>query len=93
MVFARKSMDPPVQDVNRLLTVAEVAEKLNVSPSLVYQMVETGKLPFLRIGNGRGAIRFQGEDIQAYLDSCRVEKTTGGRPALRLTLKHLHLKQ
>ncbi|MCA9078710.1 MAG: helix-turn-helix domain-containing protein [Planctomycetaceae bacterium] len=76
----------------RLLTVAEVADWLSVSASLVHQIVEAGKLPVYRIGNGRGAIRFRPEDIESYLDGCRTEKVV--RPPgrkVRPRLKHLRL--
>jgi excisionase family DNA binding protein len=59
----------------RLLTVADVADWLSVSASLVYQIVDSGKLPVYRIGNGRGAIRFRPEDIDSYLNACRTEKS------------------
>ncbi|MCA9034543.1 MAG: helix-turn-helix domain-containing protein [Planctomycetaceae bacterium] len=76
----------------RLLTVAEVAEWLSVSNSLVYQIVDSGKLPVYRIGNGRGAIRFRPDDIEDYLASCRSEKTVS-QPSqkLRPRLKHIRL--
>ena len=55
-----------------LLTVAEVAEWLSVSGSLIYQLIESGKLPVHRIGNGRGSIRFRPDDVELYIDSCRT---------------------
>jgi excisionase family DNA binding protein len=74
----------------RLLTVAEVAQWLSVSSSLVYQLVESGKLPIYRIGNGRGAIRFRPEDIEAYLDGCRIENCQPqSKRKLRPQLKHI----
>lgn len=76
----------------RLLTVAEVADWLSVSGSLVYQLVDSGNLPVHRIGNGRGAIRFRSEDIESYIDSCRLEKQ---RPKstrkIRPRLKHVRI--
>ena len=80
-------------DVQRLLDVADVADLLSISQSLVYQLVESGKIPFLRIGNGRGSIRFQSADVTAYLNSCRVEKVDPKSPAIRLRLKHVRLKK
>ena len=76
----------------RLLTVTEVAEWLSVSNSLVCQIVDSGKLPVYRIGNGRGAIRFRPEDVEDYLASCRSEKTVP-KPSrkLRPRLKHIRL--
>ena len=54
-----------------LLTAKEVARELRVSVSLVYQLVESGRLACHRIGNGRGAIRIRPEDVANYLQSCR----------------------
>jgi excisionase family DNA binding protein len=56
-----------------LLTVKEVARRLRVSQSLVYQLVDTGRLGCHRIGNGRGAIRIRPEDVTEYLETCRKE--------------------
>lgn len=76
----------------RLLTVADVADWLRVSTSLVYQIVESGKLPVYRIGNGRGAIRFRPEDIEVYLDRCRTEKVAPPTTRkLRPRLKHIRI--
>ena len=54
-----------------LMTVKEVARRLRVSASLVYQLVDSGKLGCHRIGNGRGAIRIRPEDVDEYLNQCR----------------------
>ena len=62
-----------------LLTVREVARILRVSPSLVYQLVETRKLASHRVGNRNGAIRIAPADLDDYLACCRPRK--GGRPA------------
>lgn len=54
-----------------LLTVQEVSEILRVSPACVYSLVETGQLPNIRIGNGRGTIRIDRQDLVAYVDRKR----------------------
>lgn len=47
-----------------LLTVKQAAERLNVSPDCVYQMVEAGKLKHQRVGKGRrGTIRIAVSDL------------------------------
>lgn len=75
-----------------LLTVADVAKWLTVSSSLVYQLVESGKLPVYRIGNGRGSIRFRPEDIEGYLNTCRSERMpVPAQPKIRPRLKHLRI--
>ena len=77
-----------------MLTVKEVAQRLNVSPSCIYQLVESGKLPHHRIGLGRGAIRFSDNDVAEYLEVVR-QISTGHRPKPasvdRRKLKHLKL--
>ena len=70
-----------------MLRVKQVAEKLGISPALVYELVAKGLLSCYRIGIGRGAIRFKDEDVQAYLETCRVE----GEQVARPQLKHIRL--
>jgi len=52
---------------DQLLTVAQAAELLNISPRTLYVLVETGRLGHLRVG---GAIRFDREELAHQL---RVE--------------------
>lgn len=52
-----------------LMTLAEVAELLNVSASQAYSLVRTGELRALKIG-GRGQWRIQPEEIDKYLTRC-----------------------
>ena len=56
----------------KLLTVRDVAEMLQLAQSSVYAMAAAGVLPHLRVGNGRGTIRFRQEDIEQFLESCQV---------------------
>lgn len=77
-----------------LLTVAMVAERLRVSRTTVYQLVESGRLSVHRIGGGRGAIRVNEGDLAAYLDSCREVPPsfpTPARPKRVPPLRHLKL--
>ena len=62
-----------------LLTVKEVARRLRVSGSLIYQLIESERLGCHRIGNGRGAIRIRSEDVDHYLSQCRHDQA---RPPL-----------
>lgn len=43
---------------DNLLKVAEVATRLNISESFVYQLVAAGELRYFRLGRGHGGIRF-----------------------------------
>lgn len=72
-----------------MLSVKKVAERLGISRALLYSLVGSGKISCYRIGMGRGAIRFKDEDVQAYLESCRVEGEEVKTP--RPVLKHIRL--
>ena len=81
------------QTSNDLLTVSQVAERLAVSSSLVYQLIESGRLGHHRIGNGRGTLRVGQADLEAYLSACHsIQKPT--QPVVRRPkkrLKHIRL--
>ncbi len=51
--------------VERLLTVRQVAARLNVCRATIYSMVERGDLPRIRIGN---TVRFTQADLVAALE-------------------------
>jgi excisionase family DNA binding protein len=75
-----------------MLTVSDVATRLHVSKSIIYQLIESGMLPCHRIGIGRGTIRVSESDLDAYLDSCREgpPEPRDRRPR-RARLKHIKL--
>jgi excisionase family DNA binding protein len=55
------------------MTVREAAEKLEISQSLVYRLVEEGRLKCLRIGQRgkRGKIVIREPDVEAFLKECQ----------------------
>ena len=57
----------------RTYQVQEVAELLGVAPSTVYDLARQRKIPHRRIGTGRGRIVFTEEDVEQFLNSCKVE--------------------
>lgn len=61
----------------RLLKVKEVAEQLRVSRSFVYDLVEKRKIPYHRVGKGRGAIRISDEDVAMFVKERRFEAVDG----------------
>lgn len=65
-----------------MLTVKQVADRLNVSQSIIYALVEAGQIVCHRIGVGRGSIRIAEEDLARYLKSCRNADSSSG-PRLR----------
>ncbi len=82
---------PPT--LRTLLTTEEVARRLSVSRSLVYELVVKGKLPHHRVGVGRGTIRISEDDVAEFLRCCRIETREETdknrmRPS-RVKLRHL----
>jgi len=55
-----------------LLTIAEVAELLKISPSGVRRLQQARQLPFIKVG---GSVRFFKRDILVYLGKQRLEST------------------
>jgi excisionase family DNA binding protein len=69
-VPAQSSTYPVDHDLpaERLLSVREVAEMLNVREWWVYIKTETRDLPFVKLGR---YLRFRPSDIEAYLEAQR----------------------
>lgn len=47
-----------------LLTVEQLAARIQCSPKTIYRMVKAGKIPYLRLGK---LIRFRQSDVVEYL--------------------------
>ncbi len=76
-----------------MLTVRDVAVLLKVSQGAVYTLVESGVLPHHRIGAGRGVIRIREDDLDRYIDSCRVDTTTNDERRVHIARRKLrHIK-
>lgn len=54
-----------------MFSVEDVADRLGVSISLVYELVARREITCYRIGRGRGTIRFAEADVEAYLERRR----------------------
>jgi excisionase family DNA binding protein len=56
------------------MTVREVSQRLEISLSLVYKLVEEGRLPCRRIGQRgrRGKIIVMEDDLRRFLESVKV---------------------
>lgn len=63
-----------------LFTVKEIADRLRVSQQTVRNLVASGKLPSVRIGNGRGTIRIPNDGVEAYLER---QLQAGGRTSTK----------
>jgi excisionase family DNA binding protein len=73
-----------------MLTPKAAAERLGVSPSLIYQLCNEGVLPSYRFGGAgkRGRVMVAEPDLEAYIDRCRHEATANRLP---LKLKHINM--
>lgn len=74
-----------------MLTVRDVATRLNLSRQCVYSLIRGGKLKAYRIGTGRGAIRVSEEDLSRFLAACRESTTAEPKRVRRPSLKHINL--
>lgn len=59
-------------DVTRFLTVADASEVLNVAPTDVIALIETGELPAIRVGRP-GAWRIERVQLEAYIEAMYEE--------------------
>lgn len=50
----------------RFLTLADVAETLNISAAQAYALVRSGELPAIKVG-GRGQWRIEVDQLEAYI--------------------------
>ena len=52
------------KEVPRLMNAAQVAERLNVSKPFVYKLMQTGKMPCVKINSSRRVIP---EDLEEFI--------------------------
>jgi excisionase family DNA binding protein len=60
---------PPIPE--RLLTVAQVAERCQVSPRSVRRWIDDGQLPVLRLGR---SVRVSDGDLATFLSHCKSRR-------------------
>lgn len=65
----------PLLEIERLLSVREVAAAFGMSIAIVYRLASTGELTHVRVAN---SIRFGPEDVRAYVVCTKV--LWGGQP-------------
>ncbi len=56
--------------IERLMSIDEVSEYLNIKKSTLYSWVESGEISHCRLHK---LIRFKQSDIEALIEKCRVE--------------------
>lgn len=67
---------------DRFLTLTDVADILNISPTHAYALVRSGELPGIQIG-GRNLWRVERSKLEAYIEAAyeRTAASLGSLPA------------
>lgn len=67
------------RDLPELLTPSEVAARLRVSRTWLYEAARTGRIPSIRLCGGEGPLRFVPEDIDDWIADARARWSPGRR--------------
>jgi len=68
------------QQTDILLKIRDVAKRLNCSPSNVYALIASGELEAYRVGRGKCGLRFDDEQITAFLERRRTSIEEVAKP-------------
>lgn len=82
------------EGVGTMLTVNQVAQRLQISKQSVYVLIQQGQITTHRFGAGRGTIRISEEDLATFIESCRHEPAPKAPPLRQIRapkLKHIRL--
>src|SRR5215212_8110917 len=72
-----------------LLKPTDVARRLGVSRSSVYDAAVTGRTPCVRVGGPDGPLRFLPQEVEAWLEQAR-RNWLSGQSAERVTRRAAH---
>ncbi len=61
-----------MSDMGKFLTIADVAEYLNVSAGQVRTLIKTGQLPAIQVG-GRGQWRIEIDELEKYVQAAYAQ--------------------
>jgi excisionase family DNA binding protein len=67
MTEATKGKEAP----GRLLVAEDVAHTLNLTRQHVYVLAASGQLPSIKLRGGRGSVRFDPKDVEAFIKAHR----------------------
>ena len=65
-MYLKENLSIEEKTLSRLLNAQDVAAALNIGLSTVYQLVERGELPSIRIGR---SVRIRPEDLEKFIES------------------------
>ena len=57
----------------KLIDIKSLSEILSVKASTLYQWVELGKIPHYKLAGGKGAVRFNIEEINDWVSACKID--------------------
>ena len=58
----------------KLIDIKALSQILSVKASTLYQWVELGKIPHYKLNGGKkGAVRFNIEEINDWLSTCKID--------------------
>ncbi len=58
----------------KILNIKELSDILKVKPKTLYQWAELRQIPFLKLN---GALRFDFDDIEKWIRSCKKDSESG----------------
>jgi excisionase family DNA binding protein len=61
-------MASEIEKTQKLLTVAQVAERIGQSRFSVYRKIEAGTIPAIRLGDGNAALRVRESELERWLN-------------------------
>lgn len=75
-------MDAPVTTPGKMkiITIKELSEIIKVKVKTLYQWAELGQIPSIKM---QGALRFDLDDIEAWIKSCKKEPISSYNPFIQ----------
>ena len=67
-----------VEAYKPLYTAKQAAQILLVNVASVYELMNTGQLPYLILGKGSGTRKIRGSDLEKFIESRIPERIQGG---------------
>jgi excisionase family DNA binding protein len=80
MTLVDQHTDDP-EALPALLRPSEVAARLGVSRTWLYDAAKEGRSPSVRLGGADGPLRFVSEDLRAWIEASRAAWRRAGRTA------------
>jgi hypothetical protein len=73
--------------MDQFITVPDLARRWRCSPSIIYALVQARKITCLRIGLGRGCIRFTEAQVREFEEAATIKPDA----SLPKELRHIRL--